>query len=213
METDFIRGLLASEADRASGRIMDADLAIAVARRRLRWRRNAAIGLAAAVLAGGGVGLAVAVGDSTSGGQARLVPAAPPTQPPAIEGITTPISLPDEHIRLDPAGAPPASTVTYDQLVRLNPTAFAPDPRTTIRVVYGLFTDADFGSYNQSHKLGVGPITLFFDHKPAVWIIRTKPNPNSANPDAWYTAIDPVTGKGTLAWGPTVPGGDSPDPG
>jgi hypothetical protein len=210
MDTDYVRELLATEADRAAGRTMDADRVIAAARRRHRRRRNAVVGLAAAVLTGTGIGLAAAVGGSTSGGQAKLVPAATPSQTPEVEGITSPIVLPDWHMRLDPAGAPPPSTVTYDQLVRLNPTAFAPDPTTTIRVVYGLFTDADFGSYNQSHKLGVGPITLFFNHKPALWIIRTRPNPNGATPMFWYTAVDPVTGKATFGWGQPVSGSHGP---
>jgi hypothetical protein len=205
MDTDYIRELLATEADRASGRAMDADRVIAAARRRHRRRRNAAVGLAAAILTGSGIGLAIGVAGSTNGGQARLVPAATPSPAPVVEAITSPIILSDEHMRLDPAGALPASTVSYDKLVRVDAVAFAADPATTIRVVYGLFTDADFGSYNQSHKLGVGPITLFFDHKPAIWIIRSTPNPAGGAPLAWYTAVDPTSAKPLFEWGQLPP--------
>ncbi len=167
--------------------------ALTVRHRRRTRARWAAAGTTTAVIAA--LAIWAGTGGSTNAGNATLVPAASPSSPtpsPQVVGITTPIVVSGTHIRLDPAGPPPASTASYQRLLAA---VASQDPGAPVQVVYGAFTDNDFGYY-PSKKLGVGPLVRYFVRRPAVWIIRRQANP----PATAYTALDPVTAKRLFFW-------------
>jgi hypothetical protein len=172
--------------------VVDFDALTARHRRRTRARWTAAGTATVAVAA---LAIWAGTGDSTNAGNATLVAAAPPSSSapsPGVVGITTPIVVSGTHIRLDPAGPPPASTASYERLMAA---VASQDPGAPVRVVYGAFTDNDFGYY-PSKKLGVGPLVRYFVRRPAVWIIRDQATPSATA----YTALDPVTAKRLFYW-------------
>jgi hypothetical protein len=158
---------------------------------RRRWGAagTAAVAVAALVIWAG-------TGGSPSAGKARLVPVSPPTSAlsPGVVGITTPIVLAGGALRLDPAGAPPMSTLAAQRLLAADvPTPYGGQTAPT-QLLYGAFTRTP----GTSGTLCCGEhAPRSFNHRPAVWIVDHwsvddggKPVPVTA-----YTAVDPATAK------------------
>jgi hypothetical protein len=161
--------------------------------RRQRRRLRAAAGATAAIAIAAAVAIPVLV-ESPSADTQRLVPAAPPSDVPAqkVLGLAAPIVPADTHLRLDPAGEPPASTASYQSL--LAAAQSLPGKQTT-QVFYGLFTDDDAGYY-PSKKLGVGPMIKSFDRRPVVWVVHASADGKVTA----YTALDPTTAWPLISW-------------
>lgn len=163
---------------------------LAQSHRRRARRRWGAAGTAAVAVAA--LAIWAGTGGNPSAGKATLVPVAPPRTSPAspqVVGISKPIVLAGGPLRLDPAGAPPASTASVQRLLA----ADTPTP-------YGgrdAHTQLLYGAYN---------------HRLAVWIVDHGFVPDSEKPVpvAVYTAVDPVTTELLFRW--TIDGPPPPSP-
>jgi hypothetical protein len=177
-----------------------------------RARRCWAAGGSAAVAV---VALAIwaGTGGNTSAGRATLVPATPPSaspDSPRVVGITKPIVLAGGPLRLDPAGAPPASTASIQRLLAADtPTPYGGRDAHT-QLLYGAFTH-DTADLAGTVCCG-GHVPTAYNHRLAVWIVDHGFVPDSPKPVpvAVYTAVDPLTAQLLFRW--TIDGPPPPSP-
>ena len=125
---------------------------------------------------------------------------------PRVVGISNPIVLTGQAIRLDPAGPPPASTASPQRLLAADKAPFqlagrgsaSDSPNAHRQLLYGAFTsNATSGSfYTRSHA------PTFFSRRPAVWIVDHGYAVSASNPApvTFYTAVDPVSASVLAAW-------------
>jgi hypothetical protein len=176
------------------------------ARRRWAASGSAVVAVVAVVVWAG-------TGGGPSAGKATLVPVAPPSASAGsteVVGITKPIVLAGGPLRLDPAGAPPASTASYQRLLA----ADQPNPygvqNAHPQLLYGAFTH-DITGLTGSLCCGEHAPAAF-NHRPAVWIVDHESVSESGKPVpvAVYTAVDPLTTRLLFRW--TIDGPPPPSP-